>query len=116
MMTVMTAIVGAFAAWLAAFGERAPGTSTQPVPPPVRRALPQVTQEFIAVDAPVVALQHVRVIDGTGAPASDDQRLVPTINAAAQATALRPLLAPRNYCLLDDVVPVPLPIAGITFL
>ena len=38
-------------------------------PPAPSRALPQVTQEFIAVDAPVVALQHVRVIDGTGAPA-----------------------------------------------
>lgn len=76
MMTVMTAIVAAFAAWLAAFGEQAPGTSTQPAPPPVRRALPQVTQEFIAVDAPIVALQHVRVIDGTGAPASDDQTIV----------------------------------------
>ena len=76
MMTVMTAIVTAFAAWLAAFGEQTPGTSTQPASPPVRRALPQVTQEFIAVDAPVVALQHVRVIDGTGAPASDDQTIV----------------------------------------
>jgi len=76
MMMVMTAIVAAFAAWLAAFGAQAPGTSTQPAPPPVRRTLPQVTQEFIAVDAPVVALQHVRVIDGTGAAASDDQTIV----------------------------------------
>jgi len=35
-----------------------------------------VTQSFFAVDSPVVALQHVRVIDGTGAPAQADQTLV----------------------------------------
>ncbi|HEY7789105.1 MAG TPA: amidohydrolase family protein [Vicinamibacterales bacterium] len=31
---------------------------------------------FVSVQAPVVALEHVRVIDGTGGPASDDQTLV----------------------------------------
>ncbi len=31
---------------------------------------------FITVDAPVVALEHVRVIDGTGAPPVDDQTIV----------------------------------------
>lgn len=31
---------------------------------------------FIAVDAPVVALEHVRVIDGTGAPPEQDQTIV----------------------------------------
>src|SRR5262252_1733778 len=31
---------------------------------------------FIAVSSPVVALTHVRVIDGTGAPARDDQTIV----------------------------------------
>ncbi len=36
---------------------------------------PEVKQ-FVKVDAPVVALEHVRVIDGTGAPARDDQTLV----------------------------------------
>jgi imidazolonepropionase-like amidohydrolase len=34
------------------------------------------TQPFIKVNAPVVALTHVRVIDGTGAPARDDQTLI----------------------------------------
>ncbi len=33
-------------------------------------------QAFVAVDAPVVALTHVRVIDGTGAPARENQTLV----------------------------------------
>ena len=31
---------------------------------------------FVAVDAPVVALTHVRVIDGTGRPARDDQTII----------------------------------------
>ena len=33
-------------------------------------------RNFISVDAPVVALTHVRVIDGTGAPARPDQTIV----------------------------------------
>lgn len=36
---------------------------------------PQV-QPFVKVNAPVVALTHVRVIDGTGAPAVEDQTVV----------------------------------------
>jgi imidazolonepropionase-like amidohydrolase len=31
---------------------------------------------FVKVDAPVVALEHVRMIDGTGAPAREDQTIV----------------------------------------
>lgn len=31
---------------------------------------------FVAVDAPVVALAHVRVVDGTGRPALDDQTIL----------------------------------------
>src|SRR5215472_3807744 len=33
-------------------------------------------KEFIRVDAPVIALEHVRVIDGTGAPVKTDQTIV----------------------------------------
>jgi imidazolonepropionase-like amidohydrolase len=36
---------------------------------------PEVS-EFVKVKAPVVALTHVRVIDGTGAPARDDQTVI----------------------------------------
>ena len=31
---------------------------------------------FVKVDAPLVALTHLRVIDGTGAPAREDQTVV----------------------------------------
>ena len=40
-----------------------------PVPGPAVRP-------FVAVSSPMVALTHVRVIDGTGAPARDDQTIV----------------------------------------
>lgn len=40
------------------------------------RAIPQLTQEFISVDAPVIVLQHVRLIDGTGAAAAEDQSIL----------------------------------------
>ncbi len=39
-------------------------------------ALGPGVKAFVAVDAPVFALTHVRVIDGTGAPAREDQTLV----------------------------------------
>lgn len=48
-------------------------------------------QPFVKVDAPLVALTHVRVIDGTGAAALDDQTLVlangkiESVSAAASA-------------------------------
>ena len=39
-------------------------------------AFSPVTKSFIAIDAPVIVLQHVRVIDGTGAPAVENQTLI----------------------------------------
>ncbi len=48
-------------------------------------------QPFVKVDTPLVALTHVRVIDGTGGPARDDQTLVlangkiQSVSAAASA-------------------------------
>ena len=32
-----------------------------------------LTRAYVSYDAPVIAIEHVRVIDGTGAPARDDQ-------------------------------------------
>ena len=34
---------------------------------------PDTLKPFIAEDAPVIVIEHVRIIDGTGAPAKDDQ-------------------------------------------
>src|SRR5439155_17820201 len=41
-----------------------------------RVTLSQNTRRFVSVDAPTVALTHVRLIDGTGAPPADDQTIV----------------------------------------
>jgi len=41
-----------------------------------KSALSPVTKSFVAIDAQVIALQHVRVIDGTGAPATENQTLL----------------------------------------
>src|SRR5215212_7330411 len=38
--------------------------------------LSQETRELVSVDAPVVALTHARVIDGTGAAALQDQTVI----------------------------------------
>jgi imidazolonepropionase-like amidohydrolase len=41
-----------------------------------RPTLAPAVRQFVTVDTTVVALTHVRVIDGTGAPARDDQTLI----------------------------------------
>jgi imidazolonepropionase-like amidohydrolase len=41
-----------------------------------RPAISPAIRPFVVVDAPVVALTHVRVVDGTGAPARDDQTVI----------------------------------------
>src|SRR5690349_21081702 len=38
-----------------------------------RPTLGNSSRQFVSVDAPVVALTHVRLVDGTGTPAKDDQ-------------------------------------------
>ena len=40
------------------------------------RSLPRGVERFVSVDAPVVALTHVRLVDGTGAPARTDQTII----------------------------------------
>src|SRR5689334_22685830 len=41
-----------------------------------RQTLSQAVRAYVSVDAPLIALTHARVIDGTGAPARDDQTLI----------------------------------------
>ena len=57
------ALIGLFGALLSA------QSSVGPVLSPAVRA-------YVSVDAPVVALTHVRIIDGTGAPARADQTII----------------------------------------
>src|SRR5437868_3829380 len=41
-----------------------------------KSSLSPITKNFVTVDSQIVALDHVRVIDGTGAPAASDQTLL----------------------------------------
>ncbi len=41
-----------------------------------RPTLAPAVRQFVAIDTAIVALTHVRVIDGTGAPARDDQTVI----------------------------------------
>lgn len=50
-----------------------------------RPTLSAAVRQYVAVDTPIVALTHARVIDGTGAPARDNQTL---IIAGGRITAL----------------------------
>ncbi|HTW47343.1 MAG TPA: amidohydrolase family protein [Acidobacteriaceae bacterium] len=60
-MTVMFVMCGA-----AALAQNAPA-------PSAAGSVPKELQPFVKVSADTVILEHVRVIDGTGAPAKDDQ-------------------------------------------
>ena len=56
---------------------------------------------FIKIDAPVVALTHVRVIDGTGAPAREDQTVILSkgkIDSVSEASAAN---LPQDAQVLD---------------
>ncbi len=62
---------------VAALGAQAPqAAKPAPVPPLTAAALGPAVKPFVAVDAPLFALAHVRLIDGTGAPAREDQTIV----------------------------------------
>ncbi len=60
-------------------------------------------REFVKVDAPVVALTHVRVIDGAGAAPRDDQTVVfergriLDLGSVAATTPLRIFLTSRKW-------------------
>jgi hypothetical protein len=59
------------------------------------------TAEFISIKDPVIALQHVRVIDGTGSPAREDQTI---IIDAGRITAIGPtaeISVPASAKVLD---------------
>jgi imidazolonepropionase-like amidohydrolase len=69
-------------------------------------------QQFVRAEAPVIALTHVRVIDGTGAPAREDQTIVindskiqsigPSASASIPATAQ--VLDLKGYTVLPGLV------------
>src|SRR5216684_1124315 len=73
---------------------------------------PSDRQQFIRAEAPVIALTHVRVIDGTGAAPLEDQTIVisdgkitsisPAATAKVQPTAQ--ILELKGYTVLPGLV------------
>jgi enamidase len=73
----------------------APATAQRPhISPPVAR-------QYVAVDADVVALTHVRVIDGTGAPARENQTLILRDGAIAEVGDAATVQPPAGARVLD---------------
>ena len=56
---------------------------------------------FVAIDTPIVALTHARVIDGTGAPARDDQTLIIRDGRIAQLGASASMAIPAGAKVVD---------------
>src|SRR3954464_9517220 len=56
---------------------------------------------FVAIDTPVVALTHARVIDGTGVPARDDQTLIIRDGSIAALGDSRSVTVPSGAQVLD---------------
>lgn len=56
---------------------------------------------YVAVDTPVVALTHARVIDGTGAPARVDQTLIIRDGVIAAIGDARSVTVPANAQVID---------------
>src|SRR6478672_9694023 len=75
-------------------------------------SLSPATQQYVRVNAPKVILEHVRVIDGTGTPAVDDQNIVieggkiTAINAGTNigTVAGATVLHLRGYSVMPGIV------------
>ena len=73
-----------------------------PFPAPAQRPtlLPGV-RPYVRVDTPIVALTHVRIIDGTGAPSRTDQTLLISNGRIAAAGAAGKVAIPSGALVLD---------------
>lgn len=65
------------------------------------QSLSQNTRRFVSVDAPVVALTHVRVVDGTGAQPADDQTVIIQSGKIAAVGPARSVRMPQGAHVLD---------------
>jgi imidazolonepropionase-like amidohydrolase len=58
-------------------------------------------QQFIRTEAPVIALTHVRVIDGAGAPAAEDQTIIINGGKIQSLGPAKGITVPANAQVLD---------------
>src|SRR5579862_7184258 len=81
-------------AWLFAWCLIAIGASSA-------QTLSPLVRGFVKVDAPIVVLTHVRVIDGTGAPAREDQTVVLKQGKIESVSDSAPANVPKDAQVLD---------------
>jgi imidazolonepropionase-like amidohydrolase len=70
-------------------------------PPGFAQTLSPAVRAFVKVDAPLIALTHVRVIDGTGAPAREDQTILLSHGKIASAGDAPSITVPADARVLD---------------
>src|SRR3982074_3161945 len=66
-----------------------------------RPELSTAVRSFVAVDTPILALTHTRVVDGTRAPARDDQTLIIRECHIAQLGASQSIAMPAGAQVVD---------------
>src|SRR5258705_7042430 len=66
-----------------------------------RPTLSAAVRSYVAVDSPIVALTHARVIDGTGAAARGDQTLIIRDGRIAALGASRSVAVPAGAVVID---------------
>ncbi|MFN2601484.1 MAG: amidohydrolase family protein [Gemmatimonadaceae bacterium] len=66
-----------------------------------RPTLSAAVRAYVSVDSPVVALTHVRVIDGTGAAPRDDQTLIMRDGHIVSLGSSRSISVPREAQVID---------------
>src|SRR5688572_19474051 len=64
-------------------------------------ALAQSQRGFMTTDAPVIALTHVKLLDGTGAPAKNDQTIVIENGRISAVGPSAQVKAPANAQVID---------------
>ncbi len=85
--------------WVRAIGA-APACALALLAVPARAQAP-AQPTFVSVNAPVVALTHVRLIDGTGAPVRDDQTIVITDGRIATVGPAASVAVPTGAKTID---------------
>jgi hypothetical protein len=76
-------------------------TTAFPLLPAGAQQNPNATANFVKVTAPVIALTHVRVIDGTGAPARENQTLIIRDGNVADIGDASRVVAPADATVID---------------
>jgi imidazolonepropionase-like amidohydrolase len=62
---------------------------------------PNARQNFVKIDSPVVVLTHVRIVDGTGAPARENQTIVIRDGKIAEANDTPRVTLPAGATIID---------------